>query len=152
MRAICDHRNIAWACNQPPGGGGTGMRRFHTLDVFTARAFGGNPLAVVSDAEGLSPAAMQDIAREFNLSETVFLLPPESPENTRRARIFTPATELPFAGHPTIGAAWLLALLGEVPMNEPEVEIRLEEGVGLVRVRVKVEAGKPVMARLTTAR
>lgn len=128
------------------------MRRFHTLDVFTDRAFGGNPLAVVSDAAGLSPQAMQAIAREFNLSETVFILPPEAPENTRRVRIFTPASELPFAGHPTIGAAWWLALQGEVPVQEPETEIRLEEGVGVVRVRVRVEGGRPVMAHLTPAR
>ncbi|HYJ78801.1 MAG TPA: PhzF family phenazine biosynthesis isomerase, partial [Longimicrobiaceae bacterium] len=128
------------------------MRRFHTLDVFTDRAYGGNPLAVVSDAGGLSTAAMQAIAREFNLSETVFILPPESPANTRRVRIFTPGCELPFAGHPTIGTAWLLALLGEVPLREPETEILLEEGVGVVRVQVRVEGGRPVMAHLTPAR
>ena len=88
------------------------MRRtFHTLDVFTDTPFAGNPLAVVMDCEGLSEQRMQAIAREFNLSETVFLLNPRDPINTARARIFTPAAELPFAGHPTIGAAVLIAEL-----------------------------------------
>jgi trans-2,3-dihydro-3-hydroxyanthranilate isomerase len=83
-------------------------RRFVTLDVFTSRRFGGNPLAVVLDAEGLETAAMQAVAREFNLAETVFVLPPHDVAHLARLRIFTPATELPFAGHPTIGTAVLL--------------------------------------------
>ena len=84
------------------------QRRFVTLDVFTDRRFAGNPLAIVLDAEGLDAAAMQAVAREFNLSETVFLLPPRDPVNLARLRIFTPAYEMPFAGHPTIGTAiWL---------------------------------------------
>ncbi|MBD0320864.1 MAG: PhzF family phenazine biosynthesis protein, partial [Gemmatimonadetes bacterium] len=87
--------------------------RYHTLDVFTDRVFGGNPLAVFSDARGLSGEAMQAVARELNLSETVFVLPPES-GGTRRVRIFTPGAELPFAGHPTVGTAILLVALGEV--------------------------------------
>ena len=85
-------------------------RRYVTLDVFTARPFGGNPLAVVLDAAGLSDAAMQQITREFNLSETVFVLPPKDSSHRARLRIFTLAHELPFAGHPTVGAAVLLAL------------------------------------------
>lgn len=85
-------------------------RRFVTLDVFTDTALTGNPLAVVLDAEGLDSAAMQAIAAEFNLSETVFVLPPEVPRHRARLRIFTPASELPFAGHPTLGTAVLLAL------------------------------------------
>ena len=79
--------------------------RFHTLDVFTETRFGGNPLAVVLDAEGIDDASMQKVAREFNLSETVFVLKPDSPQHTAKLRIFTPARELPFAGHPTVGTA-----------------------------------------------
>jgi len=79
------------------------MRRFVTLDVFTQHALAGNPLAVVLDAEGLDTAAMQKIAGEFNLSETVFVLPPEEERHRARLRIFTPGRELPFAGHPTVG-------------------------------------------------
>jgi trans-2,3-dihydro-3-hydroxyanthranilate isomerase len=85
-------------------------RRFVTLDVFTDRRFAGNPLAVVLDADGLDMAAMQAIGREFNLSETVFVLPAQNPAHRARYRIFTPAREMPFAGHPTIGTALLLAL------------------------------------------
>jgi trans-2,3-dihydro-3-hydroxyanthranilate isomerase len=86
-------------------------RKFHTLDVFTAKALAGNPLAVVLDSEGLDAARMQQIAREFNLAETVFVMEPRNPVNTARLRIFTPGRELPFAGHPTIGTAILLAHL-----------------------------------------
>src|SRR4029078_2561700 len=82
---------------------------FHTADVFTDHLHGGNPLAVVPDARGLSDTQMQAIARECNCSETVFVLPPEDKANTRRVRIFTPGSELPFAGHPTIGCAHVLA-------------------------------------------
>lgn len=85
-------------------------RRFATLDVFTAAPLAGNPLAVVLDAEGLDDAAQQRIAREFNLSETVFVAPPRHPRHRAHLRIFTPLHELPFAGHPTIGTAVLLAL------------------------------------------
>jgi trans-2,3-dihydro-3-hydroxyanthranilate isomerase len=86
-------------------------RRFVTLDVFTDKRFAGNPLAVVLEPEGLDPAAMQTIAREFNLSETVFVLPPENKAQRARIRIFTPVSELPFAGHPTVGTAVLLGRL-----------------------------------------
>ena len=85
-------------------------RRFVTLDVFTTRPHAGNPLAVVLDSEGLDTAAMQAIAREFNLSETVFVAPPADPAHRAAIRIFTPGQELPFAGHPTVGTAALLAL------------------------------------------
>ncbi len=78
---------------------------FVTLDVFTDQTFGGNPLAVLPDARGLSPEQMQAIAREFNHSETTFVLPPESEDNTRRVRIFTTMSEIPFAGHPNVGTA-----------------------------------------------
>ena len=86
-------------------------RRYHVLDVFTDAPLIGNPLAVVTDAHGLDTARMQAIAREFNLSETVFVLPPENEHHRAKLRIFTPDAELPFAGHPTIGTAVLLSLL-----------------------------------------
>lgn len=112
-------------------------RRFVTLDVFTTQRLAGNPLAVVLDADGLDGARMQAIAREFNLSETVFVLKPDTPAHRARLRIFTPGTELQFAGHPTIGTAVLLAGLdgGTGPR-----ELVLEEGVG--PVRCMVESGK----------
>src|SRR4051812_44373737 len=84
-------------------------RRFVTLDVFTRRRLAGNPLAVVFDAEALDDTVMQAIAGEFNLSETVFVLPPADPAHRARVRIFTPSAELPFAGHPTVGTAVALA-------------------------------------------
>lgn len=124
--------------------------RYHTLDVFTDRLFGGNPLAVFTDARGISDAQMQAVARELNLSETVFVLPPEA-GGTRRVRIFTPGSELPFAGHPTVGTAILLVALGEVPAQEGETEVVLEEGVGPVPVRVRVRGGSPDFAQLTAA-
>jgi trans-2,3-dihydro-3-hydroxyanthranilate isomerase len=108
-------------------------RRFVTLDVFTDRRFAGNPLAVVLEPHGLDTAAMQAIAREFNLPETVFLLAPSDGRHRARARIFTPARELPFAGHPTVGTAVLLALRDGMASGE----IVLEQGIGPVRCRVE---------------
>ncbi|MCC7346005.1 MAG: PhzF family phenazine biosynthesis protein [Variibacter sp.] len=107
------------------------QRRFATLDVFTSHRFTGNPLAVVRDAQGLSDHDMQAIAREFNLPETVFLLPPAEPGHAARLRIFTPANELPFAGHPTVGAAVLLGLGHEAQ------ELVLGETIGPVRCKVE---------------
>ena len=86
---------------------------FVTVDVFTDRKFGGNPLAVVLDAQGLSTEQMQAIAAEFNLAETTFVLPPKDPVHTAQVRIFTPKSELPFAGHPNVGTAFMLAHLGK---------------------------------------
>lgn len=119
------------------------MRRpFHTLDVFTTARFAGNPLAVVLSAEGLDDGAMAALAREFNLSETVFVLPPADPVNTAAIRIFTPATELPFAGHPTIGTAVLLAQTRAPEMVAGAgIVIALEERIGLVKV--EVTRGRP---------
>ncbi len=111
--------------------------RFYTADVFTERQFGGNPLAVFPWAEGLSAQEMQRIANEFNLSETVFLLPAGKSSHTRRARIFTPATELPFAGHPTVGSAIVLAAIGEVDLQDGAGTIVLEEGVGPISIAVR---------------
>ena len=109
---------------------------FHTLDVFTSRRFAGNPLAVVLDGDALSTEQMQTIAREFNLSETIFVMKPDNPANTAKVRIFLPAAEIPFAGHPTVGCAILLAEQKFKPGCSFETEIRLEEKAGLVPVKV----------------
>src|SRR5260370_10088317 len=85
---------------------------FVTVDVFTDRRFGGNPLAVFPDASGLSDGEMQSLAAEFNLSETTFVVPPENPANTARVRIFNRTSEMPFAGHPNVGTGWVVAGLG----------------------------------------
>ncbi len=127
-------------------------RRFYTLDVFTDRIFGGNPLAVFPDGAGIETAVMQTVARELNLSETVFVLPPDDPAHTRRLRIFTPGTELPFAGHPTVGTAHLLAAIGEVALSGDETRIVFEEGVGPVPVAIRSSGGTPVSAQLSAAR
>jgi trans-2,3-dihydro-3-hydroxyanthranilate isomerase len=108
-------------------------RRFATLDVFTDRRYAGNPLAVVLQAEGLDPAAMQAIASELNLSETVFVLPPTDPAHRARYRIFTPKRELPFAGHPTVGTAVLLAGLDG---GSHARDMVLEAEIGLVACHV----------------
>lgn len=126
--------------------------RFLTADVFTDRPFGGNPLAVFPDARGIPGERMQQIAREFNLSETVFVLPPEDPAHTRKLRIFAPASELPFAGHPTVGTAFVLAAIGEVPIAGGETRAVFEEGVGPVPVMIRTEGGKPVFTQLTAAK
>src|SRR5437868_4259514 len=112
-------------------------RRFVTLDVFTDRRFAGNPLAVVLEPDGLDTAAMQSIAREFNLSETVFVQPPENKSHRAKLRIFTPANELPFAGHPTVGTAVLLALRDG---GDNERDFILEENIGFVPCRVNPKA------------
>jgi len=112
---------------------------FHVLDVFTATRFSGNPLAVVLEADGLDSKHMQTIAKEFNLSETVFVLKPERPAHTARVRIFTPGTELAFAGHPTVGTGALLAELKSADSRESLVV--LEEQIGLVRVGVRLRTG-----------
>lgn len=110
---------------------------FYTLDVFTEQIFGGNPLAVFPEAQGLSTEQMQAIAQELNLSETVFVLPPEQIDCNFKLRIFTPRAEIPFAGHPTVGTAYLLAHLGLV--KPPQNIIALEEGVGKVLVTIHWE-------------
>ncbi len=124
---------------------------FHTCDVFTDSVFGGNPLAVFADGRGLDARQMQLVAREFNLSETVFVLPPDDAAHTRRLRIFTPARELPFAGHPTVGTAHVLAAIGEVALGAATTRIIFEEGVGPVPVTIRAEGGAPVFAQLTAA-
>ena len=127
------------------------MTRYHffTLDVFTGRPFGGNPLAVVLDAERLSRGQMQAIAAEFNLSETVFVLPPAKAHSAKKLRIFTPRAELPFAGHPTVGTAFLLAKLGLVLLDTADPVIMLEEGVGNVAVNVQLGPDGPISTRMS---
>lgn len=115
--------------------------RFVQVDVFTDRVFGGNPLAVFFDADGLDDATMQAVAREMNLSETVFLLPPTRPEYAARLRIFTPAREVPFAGHPTVGTGWVLAAHGLLPDGAREAI--LEEQIGPVPIRLEGDPRRP---------
>ena len=125
---------------------------FYTADVFTNRRFGGNPLAVLTDARGLDAQTMQTIAREFNYSESVFVFPPEDPQHTRKLRIFTPGGELPFAGHPTVGTAFILAATGAIPLEGETTRIVFEEGVGPVPVAIRARDGKPVFTQLTAAK
>lgn len=112
-------------------------RRYAILDVFTNTSLAGNPLAVVLDSEGLSDAQMQKIAGEFNLSETAFVFPPENPGQSASMRIFTPKVELPFAGHPTVGTAILLATerFGDVS-GEQDAVVVLKQKIGTVRCAV----------------
>ena len=125
---------------------------FHTLDVFTDRPLAGNPLAVVHDADALSANDMQAIAREFNLSETVFILKPENPVHNARVRIFTPTRELPFAGHPTVGAAALLATLRLGTDTGREAIVVLEEEVGPIRCGVVIRPGRATTAEFDVPR
>jgi len=120
---------------------------YHTLDVFTDRRFSGNPLAVVMGGDDLATDAMQAIAAEFNLSETVFVLRPSNPAHSARMRIFTPATELSFAGHPTLGTAALLAELKSPPVNgEQDAIVTLEQSIGTIRVGVRLKTGSAAFA------
>ncbi len=121
--------------------------KFYTLDVFTDRRFGGNPLAVVLEADGLTDSQMQAIAREFNLSETVFVQNSARPAHSAKMRIFTPRSEVPFAGHPTIGTATLLAhLKGPAHNGEADALVILEQAIGTVRVGVRLRNGAPAFA------
>lgn len=117
---------------------------FQTVDVFTDRKFGGNPLAVIPDARGLSTEQMQSIAAEFNLAETTFVLPPRDPKNTAHVRIFTPKSEMPFAGHPNVGTAFVLARMGRAAGDR----LVFEEKAGLVPLDLTRENGVVVAARL----
>lgn len=119
-----------------------------TVDVFTSTRFEGNPLAVMADARGLDDAAMQKIATEFNYSEVTFVLPPENPENTARVRIFTPTMEVPFAGHPNVGTAYVLGQQAEIFGRPVGDTLRFEEEAGLVEVVLKREAGRVVAAAI----
>lgn len=124
-------------------------RRLYTLDVFTSRPFAGNPLAVITDGDGIPAARMQAIAREMNLAETVFVQRPTHNGALARLRIFTTTQELPLAGHPVIGTWYLLALLGVVPHNEGTVRVTQEVGAGLLPVDVEFVNGRPVRVTMT---
>src|SRR3990170_1122388 len=121
------------------------QRRYITVDVFTDCAFGGNPLAVVLDAGGLSTAQMQAIASEFNYSETTFVLPPRDAANDAQVRIFTVNRELPFAGHPNVGTAFALAAQAATS----PARLKFEEGAGLVPVEILKHGSTVVGAELT---
>jgi trans-2,3-dihydro-3-hydroxyanthranilate isomerase len=122
---------------------------FVTVDVFTDRQFGGNPLAIVLDAAELSTAQMQSLAREFNYSETTFVLPPRDAAHTAHVRIFTATKEVPFAGHPNVGTAIVLAQVLEGAGHAPLERLVFEEAAGLVPIRFHREHGKIVSAELT---
>ncbi len=128
-----------------------GRYRFYTADVFTDQVFGGNPLAVFPDAEDLTTDEMQRIANEFNLSETVFVLPPQDAKHSKRLRIFTPHHELPFAGHPTVGTAVVLASTGMIACDAPTTSIVFEEGVGPIPVTIRTAAGQATYAQFSVA-
>lgn len=123
-------------------------KNFVIADVFTGERFGGNQLAVYTDARGLDSATMQKIAREMNYSETTFLLPPEQ-DGDYRVRIFTPASELPFAGHPLVGSAFVIVTEKMKEWDEPITVLQLETGVGLIRVEVETKEGRAGHATMT---
>jgi trans-2,3-dihydro-3-hydroxyanthranilate isomerase len=125
--------------------------RYLTCDVFTDRLFGGNQLAVFPDARAIAPELMAPIAKEFNYSETTFVLPPDDPSHTAKVRIFTPGGELQFAGHPTVGTAHVLATIGAVKLTGDETKIVFEEGVGPVPVTIRSKNGKPEFAQHSVA-
>ncbi len=115
---------------------------FVTLDVFTDKMFGGNPLAVLPRAQGLTGEQMQAIAREFNYSETTFVFPPEDENNTRKVRIFTPMAEIPFAGHPNVGTAVALARVDGLGAVAADQRLLFEEGAGVVSVFLRGNGGE----------
>ena len=119
---------------------------YFICDVFTDQRFGGNQLAVLPEAQKLSDWQMQQIAREFNFSETAFVLPAET-GHTRKVRIFTPTTEIPFAGHPNIGTAFVLAETGELGKEIPD-SVLFEEKAGLVSIEIQANLGAPTSFEL----
>jgi trans-2,3-dihydro-3-hydroxyanthranilate isomerase len=125
------------------------QRRYVTVDVFTERIFGGNPLAVVLDAQGLSTGQMQSIATEFNYAETTFVLPPRDVKHSAHVRIFTARVEVPFAGHPNVGTAFVLARELELKDHPPVERFVFEEAAGLVPVRILRSHGAVIGAELT---
>jgi trans-2,3-dihydro-3-hydroxyanthranilate isomerase len=124
-------------------------RRIYELDVFTDTPYAGNPLAVITDGDGLSTRMMQAIAREMNLSETVFVQKPTSNRALARLRIFTTTRELPLAGHPVIGTWFLLAELGVVPAQSGSVHVLQQTGAGILPVEIAFRAGRPERVTMT---
>ena len=126
---------------------------FVQLDVFTRQPFAGNPLAVFSQAEGMSDAEMQMVAREMNLSETTFVLPPTKPGADYRVRIFTPATEVPYAGHPSIGTAWHLASAKRIPARPPSTRVHQEVKAGVLPIDLEFDGtGNLALVHTTQAK
>ncbi len=128
------------------------QRRYRTVDVFSERMFGGNPLAVVLDAAGLSAAQMQAIAAEFNYAETTFVLPPRDRAHDAQVRIFTPRSEVPFAGHPNVGTAFVLARERQANGEAVPEQFQFEEGAGIVAVRLLRNGAGVVGAELQAPR
>lgn len=124
-------------------------RRYYTLDVFTTTRFEGNPLAVITDGDGLSDDAMLAVAREMNLSETVFVQKPTEDQALARLRIFTTREELKLAGHPVIGTWFLLAELGVVPAQEGGVHVLQQTGAGVLPVEIRFKDGRPQRVTMT---
>ena len=122
--------------------------RYYICDVFTERRFGGNPLAVLPKADGLSDHQMQQITREFNFSESAFVFPAKA-GNTRHVRIFTPAGEIPFAGHPNVGTAFVLASAGEFGEINSSLTVTFEEEAGLVPIAIRAEEGRDCVLRIS---
>ena len=122
--------------------------RYQIVDVFTNERFGGNPLAVFTNGRGLSTELMQRIAKELNLSETTFVLPPDDPANDWKVRIFTPAAEMMMAGHPTVGTSFVLAREHMVEVSEAKPGIRLEEKVGVIPVTFHFQNGEPPLIQM----
>jgi trans-2,3-dihydro-3-hydroxyanthranilate isomerase len=125
------------------------MIEFVTVDVFTDRPFGGNPLAVIADARGIAEDQLQLIAREFNYSETTFVFPPRDPAHTARVRIFTPTDEIPFAGHPNVGTGFVLGRGGTVFGKPVDDAMVFEEAAGLVQIALLRQDNDIIGARLT---
>jgi trans-2,3-dihydro-3-hydroxyanthranilate isomerase len=125
------------------------QRRIYTLDVFTTKRFAGNPLAVITDGDGIPSATMQAIAREMNLAETVFIQRPTNNRALARLRIFTTTRELPLAGHPVIGTWFLLSELGVVPASEGPVHVLQQTGAGILPVEITFHDGRPSRVTMT---
>lgn len=126
--------------------------RYYTADVFTDEPFGGNQLAVFTDARMIPERRLLDVTREFNFSETTFVYPPSDARHTRRVRIFTPGEEVPFAGHPTVGTAHVLAAIGEISLQGAETRIVFEEGVGPIPVVIRSSEGEPTFVQFSVAK
>jgi trans-2,3-dihydro-3-hydroxyanthranilate isomerase len=122
---------------------------YHRVDVFTNRPFGGNPLAVFTNGRGLATETMQAIAREMNLSESAFVLPPNDPAHAYRVRIFTPGSELPMAGHPTVGTSFVLAREHMIERTRDHTVLILEENIGDIPVEINFANGGPGMIWMT---
>lgn len=126
--------------------------RYVTVDVFTDQPFGGNQLAVFPDAQGIPEHRLLDVTREFNYSESTFVYPAPDAKHTRTVRIFTPGAEMPFAGHPTVGTAHVLAAIGEVPLTGDVTKIVFSEKVGPVPVEIRSSGGVPTFCQLSVAK